>query len=153
VIKNYTSGVPVSTSVSYIEQKLVAHGATNIVKRYGQDKKLLAIMFQIDHGGHLVPVFLPAKVDAVELVLKRSIRRPKAGTAERVREQAARTAWKLISDWVDVQFAMIQLEQAEFVEIFLPFVWDPVKEETFFARVKAGGYKLLGGGGAAERAT
>lgn len=146
MIKNYTSSVPSSTSVNYIEQKLVAHGATNIVKRYGPDKVLTSIMFQIDRGGQLVPVCLPARIDAVERTLKKQIRRPKPGTMERVRQQAERTAWKIISDWVDVQFAMITLEQAEFLEVFLPYVWSPDKERTFFETVKDGGYKMLGSG-------
>lgn len=146
MIKNYTSSVPASTSVNYIEQKLVAHGATNIIKRYSPDKILVSIMFQIDRGGSLIPVCLPARVDAVERALKKAIRKPRPGTLERVREQAARTAWKIISDWVDVQFAMIQLEQAEFIEVFLPYVWSPEKEQTFFEVVKAGNYKMLGSG-------
>lgn len=146
MIKNYTSSVPASTSVNYIEQKLVAHGATNIIKRYSADKILVAIMFQIDRGGVLIPVCLPARVEAVERSLKKAIRRPRPGTMEKVREQAARTAWKIISDWVDVQFAMIQLEQAEFIEVFLPYVWSPEKEQTFFEVVKAGNYKMLGSG-------
>jgi hypothetical protein len=38
---------------------------------------------------------------------------------------------------------MIRLEQAEALQLFLPYVWDPAKEETFFEKLKKTNYKAL----------
>ena len=38
------------------------------------------------------------------------------------REQAQRTAWKILQDWVEVQMSMIKLKQADPMQIFLPYV-------------------------------
>ena len=146
---NYTSGIPAARSVAYIEQKLVDYGASNIVKRYTPEKKLSSIMFQIPRGEQLYPVVLPARIAAVEKTLRkaRSSRRHLTTDMEqRLQEQAERTAWKILADWVDVQFAMIALEQAEFLEVFLPFLYDPKRDQSFFEVIRDGNFKLLGAG-------
>lgn len=56
-------------------------------------------------------------------------------------EQAERTAWKLVQDWVEVQLSMIQMKQADFVQVFLPYVWDG--RETLYQRIKSTGYRAL----------
>lgn len=91
------------------------------------------------------PLFfeLPAKVDACFNVLFAEVKRPNADTKDRIRAQAERTAWKIISDWVEIQLSMIRLEQAEMLQIFLPLVWDPKTEKTFYNQLKDGGFKAL----------
>jgi len=42
---------------------------------------------------------------------------------------------------------MILLEQAEPLQIFLPYAYDPATETTFFDRIKSTGYKALLGPG------
>jgi hypothetical protein len=41
----------------------------------------------------------------------------------------------------------VELGQGEFLEVFLPYVYDPAKEQTFFERIKENGYKMLPEGG------
>jgi hypothetical protein len=57
------------------------------------------------------------------------------------REQAERTAWKIIQDWIEVQMSMIQMQQADFREVFLAYAWDG--KRTFFDRVREGGFAGL----------
>jgi hypothetical protein len=38
---------------------------------------------------------------------------------------------------------MIRLEQVETLQVFLPFVWDPAKEETFYDKLKGSNFKAL----------
>lgn len=150
MIKNYTSSVPAAVSISQIEQKLVAFGATDISKRYNAAKQVEMFLFRIPAAGGMVPICLPARVDQVFQRLKndyiRSVSKPKDSTIENLRAQSERTAWKIMKDWVDIQLSLIELDQAELVEIFLPFVWSAEKDQTFFESVKAGGFKMLGAG-------
>lgn len=60
-----------------------------------------------------------------------------------IKEQAARTAWKLLADWIDIQLSLVELDQVEMLEIFMPYIYDAVKEQTFFERMKDSGFKLL----------
>lgn len=144
-LKNYTSEVPASTSISRIEKYLVEAGATDISKKY--DSGICsALTFRMMVNG--MPMFfqMPAKVDRCFKVLWDEVKKPLAGTKERVRQQAERTTWKLISDWVQVQVSMIELEQAEALQVFLPYLYNPAKEETYYEQLKSGGFKQLANG-------
>src|SRR5574343_614178 len=147
MIKNYTSTVPADRSVSHIERRLVAQKAKNILKQYSPEGKLDAIAFIVEINGKDMPFKLPAKVDQVQKKLSGSVRRARKGTMARITDQAERTAWKLVADRVDVQMSVIELDQVEFLEVFLPYVYDPSTQQTFYARIKTGGYKLLQSGG------
>ena len=142
MIKNYTSTVPVSRTITRIEEALVSGGATNIIKDY-KNKDLEAICFSVLHPstGKTVSVRLPANVEAVYNALKTSVKKPRQGTMEKLRDQAARTAWKLMQDWVEVQMSLISMQQAEFLQVFLSYVWDG--NETFYGHLKGGGFKML----------
>jgi hypothetical protein len=142
MIKNYTSGVPVDRTISKIEAVLVRGGATNIRKDYA-DGILVAICFSTVNpvNGQLISVRLPANALGVYDVLRHSIKRPRRGTLEKLREQANRTAWKLMQDWIEVQMSLIAMQQAEFLQVFLPYIWDGNK--TFYTALKDSGFKML----------
>ena len=146
MIKNYTSGVPVDRTVSKIEAALVSGGATNIMKDYSPSGELVAICFAVvnPENGKRIAVRLPADVKAVYEIFKDGVKRPRSGTMEKLEDQARRTAWKLIQDWVEIQISMIRLRQAEFLQVFLPYVWDG--KTTFYNRLKGQGFKLLTSG-------
>lgn len=141
-LKNYTSTVPAITSMGRIEQCLVKAGATDISKKY-EDGICKAVTFRILVNN--TPVFfqLPAKVEPCFNVLWKEIKRPRPESKHKTKEQAERTAWKIVSDWVDIQLSMILLEQADPMQIFLPYAYDPASETTFYDRLKDGGFKAL----------
>ena len=56
-------------------------------------------------------------------------------------EQGRRTAWKTIRDWIEVQMSMIQLQQADFREVFMPYIWNG--KRTFFQAIKESNFKGL----------
>lgn len=141
MIKNFTSGVPVETTVARIEKLLSGSGANGILKDY-QNMRLVAISFHVllPTGRH-VAVRLPAQPEAVYATLQKQIRRPRKGTLDKLRQQADRTAWKLMQDWVEVQLSLIQLQQADFLQVFLPYVWDG--RRTYYAALKANNFLAL----------
>lgn len=141
-IKNYTSTVQASKSVARIEEVLVSIGAQNINKAY-KEGRLHAISFLVNVNGVTVPFKLPAKVEQVHEALLKSYKRLTAPARRNIEEQAERTAWKICRDWVEVQATLIKLEQAEFIEVFLPYVYQVDKDQTFFETIKSMNYKTL----------
>ncbi len=142
-MKNYTSQVPVSTTVSRIECALAKAGIRNIMKDYGEGE-VTALYFTLPHPavqGASIPVRLPANIAAVMEVLSKGVKRNSADRKKRLWEQARRTAWRLMQDWVEVQLSLIELQQVEALQVFLPYIW--MGNKTFFERVKGGDFKML----------
>ena len=142
-LKNYTSSVSVTNSINKIEHRLVSAGATHIVKLYDDEQTLTGITFQIAVGDNPLLFKLPAKAESVFNVLWGEVRRPRPETKKNVQQQAARTAWKLLSDWVDIQISLIKIEQVEMLEVFLPYCWDPSTDKTYFDKLKESKFKAL----------
>ena len=146
-LKNYTSEVPVHQTVYRIEQTLLKAGVTGIAKEYlpGSVGKISAITFAIKFDeGRPVTIRLPVDEDAAQQALwldyadgdklspdgnTLTMWSKKKKTKADFREQAERTAWKIMQDWVEVQLSMIQMKQADFQQVFLPYMWDG--EQTY----------------------
>ena len=142
-IKNYTSNVPAERSVIHIERSLVDHGAKNIFKNYSKDAGLEGLAFVIEINGKDYPFKIPARIARVEKRLLDQVKKPRNGTVSRIKDQAERTAWKILADWVDIQMTLIDLDQVEMMEVFLPYAYDAAKKQTLFDKVKEGSLKLL----------
>lgn len=144
-IKNYTSGIAAETTISRIEFKLAAVGASGIMKLYGPDRKVSALIFRMPDGPRSHAIRVPANVNnCFEAMWKNYCQthsKPRAETKLTIMEQAHRTAWKLVQDWIEVQVSMIVMRQAEPLEVFLPYVWDGT--QTYFESIKGGGFKAL----------
>lgn len=156
-LKNYTSDVPVNQTIHRIEMVLIKCGVLGITKEYtGTDGKVAAITFSISDKGHEFTVRLPADVEKAQDALwmdyvgadilddkghfkdwqcrKKKLRKDFA-------EQAGKTAWKIIQDWIEVQMSMIQMRQADSIEVFLPYV--VVNGQSFYKSVAAAGHRAL----------
>jgi hypothetical protein len=46
-------------------------------------------------------------------------------------DQAYRTAWKNIHDWVDAQMALLETEMVRLEEVFLPYMTDSTGRSVF----------------------
>ena len=142
-LKNYTSSAPMLNSIAKIEDRLASAGATHISKSY-QDGKPTGMIFQIPSNGIPITFKLPAKV---EKVYDYMIKQKKYGYKKEVKEttlrQAQMTAWKLLSDWIEVQVSLITLDQVEAAEVFLPYAFDITYQKTFFQLMKENNFKLL----------
>lgn len=143
-IKNYTSTVDAGRSMARIEEMLVEIGANNINKKY-ENKVCTGITFlYFDNQIRQTLAFhLKAQVDEVFQILWKDVKRPQANTKDTMKAQANRTAWKVLSDWTEIQCTMILLGQAKPLQMFLPFVYDVKNEETFYDKVVSGKMPLL----------
>jgi len=147
-LRNYTSTVPVARSVSDIEELLVKAGATTVSKFYDDNKRLAGFLFQMLVNLQPLTFKLPSNPDAVTKVMMAEIKKAHKGTKQRVMDQAERTAWRLLHDWVHVQVSMILLEQAKAIQIFLPYVWDQGTNKTLFEHYESNNFKQLTQGAA-----
>ncbi|RXK59202.1 hypothetical protein ESA94_13760 [Lacibacter luteus] len=145
-IKNYTSSVEAGKSMARIEELLVEIGATNINKQY-QNKLCTGITFLLydQQLQQTLPFHLKAQAEECFLILWKDVKRPRLDTKDQLQKQAAKTAWKILSDWTEIQCSMILLGQAKPLQMFLPFVYDMKTNETLFEKVATGKAKLLVG--------
>ena len=146
-LKNYTSSVPVERSIMMIEKLLIDAGATNISKSVNEQKEVDGIVFMISVNARPILFKLPSKTEqCLKIMMKevspRSLHKKEVMTNKRA--QAQRTAWKLLFDWVSIQVSMIQIQQVELMEVFLPYAYDVQNNQTFFEKMKTNEYKLLG---------
>jgi len=156
-LKNYTSEVPVSQTIYRIEQVLIKCRVTGITKEYNPQGQVAAIIFQFPGPtGQELTVRLPAdKEKALEaLWLNYADGEKLSADGQRLAyspykkkkrsdfaQQAERTAWKIVQDWVEVQMSMIQMNQADQLEVFLPYIWDG--ERTIYRKIKDSNFRAL----------
>lgn len=136
-IKNYTSVVDVYTSLGAIQGALARHGARKIMIDYDAAGKPTGVMFGIDTPDGPRGFILPANVDGVMAVFARQ--KLKAD-----RQQAERTAWKNVHDWVQAQMAIIEAGMVSMDEVFLPYMTDG-RGNTLY-QLYQGGQLALGEG-------
>lgn len=158
-LKNYTSDVPPSETIHAIEKVLIKCGAAGITKEYAAAPvgSLAALVFQIETPNGKISIRLPVNVqkahDALWLDYVEGDKLSPDGKSiwynNRKRrnkkdflEQAERTAWKITRDWVEVQMSMIQLKQADVLQVFLPYVITGTGESVY-KRFQDGGMPML----------
>ncbi len=143
-MKNYTSEVPVERTITRIEQILAKFGARNILKAY-KDGELETLSFALFHApsGKTLMIQMPANIDAVKKALAKPLKQePSRETIARIDRQAPRTAWRLQQDWLEVQLTLIELEQVEALQVFLPYLLIDGRQ-TFYKSLQEGGFKML----------
>lgn len=138
-IKNYTSSVDAVVSMANIERVLVEIGASNINKNY-KEKICTGITFlYFDKTINQTLAFhLKAQViECFNIFWKDRVQKTTA-QKEGCMKQANITAWKILSDWTEIQCSMILLGQATPLQMFLPFVYDTQNDETFYDKISSG---------------
>lgn len=139
-LRNYTTEVPANKSIENIEKLLVSFGASNIMKEYSPEGNVTAISFIIPMEGMKLPFRLPAKTDKV---FKWLLKNKPRSSEKLLKAQSERIAWKLQHEWVHCQLSLIELDQADKLELFLPYLYDIQKGQTYYDKIKSGGFKAL----------
>ena len=142
MLKNYTTNIESSKSISEIIDFIVDVGATDISQSY-ENKECVAIRFIITERGQSIIYKLTANPDAAYQILIRERKRINTAVREKVMKQAYKTAWRILRDWIHAQCALIQLGQATPVQLFLSYAYDPSTNSTVYDRLQSGDLKLL----------
>lgn len=136
-IKNYTTKIDCYQSIGEIQGVLAKNGARKIMIDYDNTGLPVGIAFAIQTQQQMQAFILPANIGGVMSVFKKQ--NLKADI-----EQAKRTAWRNVRDWIMAQMAFIESGNVQMDEIFLPYLSDGKK--TLYQAYKSG-QLLLGDGG------
>lgn len=141
-ILNYTTSIDAFKTVSEIEYILMKHGAKSIMKQY-ESESITGLAFLIDTGQQQIPIRLPAKIDACWEILKKEKRENPRKQIKDTRDQAERVAWRILKDWIEAQMALMDINMAQFEEIFLPYI-ETNTGQTVFERLEERHFLLEG---------
>lgn len=133
-IKNYTTKVDVFTSLGEIQCALARNGANKVMVDYDGKGNPVGVIFSIMTQDGPRGFLLPANIDGVLEVFRRQ--KVKADI-----EQARRTGWRNIRDWIMAQMAFIEAGNVQMEEVFLPYLTDG-KGRTLFQAYKTGQLSL-----------
>lgn len=135
-ILNYTTKVKPEKTASQIQAILGKGGARAVMSEF-EGGEVSAIAFQLEINGQILSFRLPINIDGVLRALDRDCE-PRYCS----HEQAARTAWRILKDWVEAQIALVDSNQADLAEVFLPHLQDGTGQ-TIYQKLKSGGFKAL----------
>lgn len=119
---NYTTTVEAARTADQIEQILVRHKATAILKLYDSHGNLEALSFRVPTARGEVGVKLPVHPDAVLKIMQREYNESARRRVVPKREQAVRVAWRIVKDWVEAQMALIETEMVTIDQVLLPYI-------------------------------
>ena len=139
-ILNYTTSISADKTIGQIQAALAEAGAQAVLVEYDDERIVSSVSFRIDYNGTLISFRLPAQIDPIYVILQNDGDVPRK---LRNREQAARVAWRIIKSWIEAQLAIVEAEQVEMVEVFLPFAQNPATGETVFAQLAGNNFALL----------
>jgi hypothetical protein len=127
MIMNYSTRISPAQTVAEITALLVRKGAKSITQDYGERGGIKAVSFVLAVGGLGTRFLLPANPSGVARVMLRdkpwrNSRNGSKGTYEqKVMEKAEWISWRILKDWVEAQIAMIESEQVEVAQVFMPY--------------------------------
>jgi hypothetical protein len=119
-IKNYRSEMPIGRIFESLTRILVSHGARELTFSYDEAGRSTGLTFTITTTRGVLPVRLPARIEKVAQLME-----AQQAPGRRDPNQAYRTAWKNIHDWVAAQMALLETEMVKLEEVFLPYILTP----------------------------
>jgi hypothetical protein len=143
LIKNYTTEIPVEKTLVEIHKLLAENGARGIATEYDEQGNIKDVFFKIILHEKELPFRLPAKPDNVYAALFAGMQ-----YADRLRQQrrkkAEAIAWRICKAWLEAQLTLINLEQANVEEVFLPYLVMP-NNKTLYEVMKDNKFLLPSG--------
>ena len=134
-IKNYTTKIAVEKTVSEIELILSKHGAKKILKDYNGGGYVTGISFMVETPTGNIPFKLPIDLKAWVTLINKAVENKKL--PQRFRhdaDQARRTGWRVIKDWIDAQLAIVETQTVTIEQVFLPYAYDLRTDETIYQK-------------------
>jgi len=139
-ILNYTTKIDPWKTVNEIQQILLKHKVSHFsIKNEGS--RPIALAFTIEYNGMPLNYLLPCNHSGVWSLMKSD---KSMESRFRNEEQAFRTSWRIVKDWVDAQLAIVQAQISPIEEVFMPYLVINSSGETLSKKIlEGGGLKLL----------
>ncbi len=113
---NYTTKVNAQKTVTEVMGLLVAKGADEISIVYDDDRQPAGLKWTVQSPRlGRVAFALPCNVDAV--FVKLTEQKVMVTSPESRRQQAIRTSWRILKDWVEAQMALLETGMVTMDEI------------------------------------
>ena len=138
---NYTTKIPAEQTAAEIMFILVKKGATEILTHYGPAGMATGLKWRMKTANGAMGFSLPINTDAVFEILTRD--RVMKTNPEARMQQANRTAWRIIKEWILAQMALIETEMVTVEEVFLPYML--TGKQTLYQALSNGDLKMLPG--------
>ena len=124
-------------SLAEIQAALAGHGARLIMVDYDDKGRPIGVTFSIDTTAGRQGFVLAANIDGVLRVFRQQ-------KLKEDRDQAERTAWRNLRDWVLAQMAIVEAGMADVDEVFLPYLSDG-RGNTLYRVYQSSRLRLEGG--------
>lgn len=120
-LKNYTTMIDATKTVGEIQELLAKSGAKQIMILYenGHPK---GVCFSIQTSNGLQGIKLPVNVEKMYALLKKIKKQSPQKQIRDTYEQAERTAWRNVKEWISIQLSFIATEMVNLDEVFLPYL-------------------------------
>ena len=137
---NYTTKVNAQKTVTEVMGLLVAKGTDEISIVYDDNQQPAGLKWSVlsPRLGR-VAFALPCNTDAV--FVKLTEQKVMVTAPESRRQQAIRTSWRILKDWVEAQMALLETGMVTMDEIFLPYMLSG--GQTFYQALVAGEFRAL----------
>ncbi len=127
---NYTTVIDPAKTAGECIARLATHGATAVGMTYDAGFPT-GLQFQIRTAHGMMAYSLPVNVDGTYKALQKAWRERRIPQSKATLEQARRTGWRVIKDWLEAQLALIEAGVATIDEVMLP--WMLVDGQTVYA--------------------
>ena len=138
---NYTTKIPAEQTAAEIMSIFVRKGATDILTHYGPGGMAAGLKWRMETANGAMGFSLPINAEAVFEILTRD-QVMKTNPAARM-QQANRTAWRIIKEWILAQMALIETEMVTVEEVFLPYML--TGKQTLYQALSNRDLKMLPG--------
>jgi hypothetical protein len=142
-ILNYTTSIQAGKTVGEIQQMLARAGAQSVSIEYDADAMPTALTFTVLFLGKPMPFKVPCNAQGVLQALTKAKNVPRSS---KTIAQARRVAWRIIKDWTEAQLAIVESQQAQMAEAFMPYALDTSTGQTMFERFTESTQKQLTAG-------
>jgi hypothetical protein len=116
---NYTTKIDADKTAIEIARCLSMHGAQAVLTEYDEaNGTVTALSFKLNLAGNSMGFRLPCDWKPVLRILESDAKVPRAN---KTKEQAVRTAWRIVKDWVEAQMALVETQMVTTPEVFLSY--------------------------------
>lgn len=121
-IKNYTTQVSVTKTLSEIEELLLKFKASDILKQYDEDQNITALRFILRIEGKPIPFKLYFDWQKVAEVLSRQYQRDYyIRDVRNDKKRALQVGWRIMKDWLYSNLSIIEIGIAKVQQLLLSY--------------------------------